>query len=449
MRLLKTAGPDCGGERYPRVLLVYAPSVHESDQHGLLIRNLFSQWPKAHLAQIFSGMAGQGETFCEKTFQLGVSERRLGSFFFRLKTSTFAQSSQPVVLNATEQLPGQHVKKTALFRSAFSKSVLTTGLWELIFAPRLSESLVKWVEDFSPQVIYCQGYNLAFCWLPLMLNARFNIPIVFHTTDDWPDTRYRQFPPMHWLIRRVARRLVHRASARIAVSEKMANAYQRQFGVPFDIVMNFDDYERFAKAGPQRVVGPNTVSVVYTGALSPGRWQALADLCDAAVTLGQEGFRIKITAFTSSIPTEAINVLRNRPNLQLLPPLNHDQVPQFLKGADILFLPEKLEPKAAKTIRYSISSKAQLYMMSERPILVYGSPIAGVVDYAKREKWAYIVEQRSNALLVDALRQLIADSTLRSRLVSAGLSVALRNHDMKETEPFFLNIIQSASQRFC
>ena len=33
-------------------------------------------------------------------------------------------------------------------------------------------------------------------------------------------------------------------------------------------------------------------------------------------------------------------------------------------------------------------------MMCERPILVYGSPKTGVVDYARTYKWAYVVDEQ-------------------------------------------------------
>jgi len=66
-----------------------------------------------------------------------------------------------------------------------------------------------------------------------------------------------------------------------------------------------------------------------------------------------------------------------------------------LKGADILFLPETFETQKAQAIQYSISTKATFYMMSERPILVYASPITGIVEYAKRDKWAFVVDEKA------------------------------------------------------
>lgn len=436
-----------GITEYPRVLIVYMTCIHKADQHGLLLRNLFTEWPTENLAQIFSGGDGYGETFCGKTFKLGPPERRFGHLFFRIKHSKFGQSTKPIILEKSRsQFTLQKVKRTAILKNKFSSFFLSTGVWELIFSPQLSVQLVKWVEDFDPQVIYCQGYDLSFCWLPIMLSERFNIPVVFHTTDDWPNNLYKHFPFMHRLVLRTTKKLVHLASARIAFSQRMAEGYQKQFGEPFDIVMNCDNFDRFTAAAPARTTEDDVISVVYTGALYYGRWQSIVDLCDAATMLSHKGVQVKITAFTSSLPVEAANVLRNKPNLQVLPPLEHDQIPKFLKGADILFLPETFDPKIANEIRFSISSKAQLYMMSGRPILVYGSPISGIVDYAKREGWAYVVDQPRPELLVNALHRLSTDRTLSSHLIETGIQVALRNHEERKVREHFVTILQKQAE---
>ena len=227
----------------------------------------------------------------------------------------------------------------------------------------------------------------------------------------------------------------------------MAEAYQKQFGAPFDIVMNCDDFDRFTAAEIRRAADPGIISVIYTGSVAIGRWQALVDLCQAAALLQKEGIQIKITAFVSNLPVEAANNLLNIPNLEILPPLAHDQVPMFLKGADILFLPESFDSNWIENIRYSISTKAQLYMMSKRPILVYGPTEAGIVDYALRDNWAYVVSERKQAALVQALRELSTNQSLCAALVQAGVETASRNHDQRIVRRRFLRITQKAAKK--
>ena len=425
---------------YPRVLMVHISCLNMTDQHGLSLRSWFADWPKELLAQIYSGAENDGEKFCGRNYNLGPAERYWGSLFFNIKNSALGRSSQ---LFNVEDKKLKTIDKKILTLSKIGRIMLDSGLWEFIFPPKLSRDLGKWIVDFRPQIIYCQGYDLSFCWLPLMISKKFQIPIVFQTTDDWPNYLYWNNPFIHPIVIRTARKLIKKASIRLAICDRMAVDYQKQFTVPFETVMICDNVERFTSVVPRRIVDKDVISVIYSGGLGFERWKSLLDLCAAAEGLEKEGLRITITAFTTSLPFEATNILLDKKNLQILPPLSHEQLPSYLRGADILFLPETFNLKMAKKIRYSISQKSHLYMMSEQPILAYGSPLAGVVDYAKREGWAYVLDEQRAELLVNALRLLSGDHNLRTRLIQKACQVALKNHNEIEVRLKFLKAIQS------
>jgi glycosyltransferase involved in cell wall biosynthesis len=330
--------------------------------------------------------------------------------------------------------------------SNISNILLESGLWELIFKPVLSEGLIKWVENFKPEVIYCQGYDLTFSWLPLMLSRKFNLPICFQTTDDWPDYLYKT-SIVSFLIRpivhKAVKELIVSSSCRLAFSDSMVVEYAKRYGFPFEKIMLGDNIHRFRQSITRHVVKKEKFSVIYSGKLEVGRWKSLVELCKAAEFLRSEGLDIVVTAFASSIPPEAINRLKNIQNLQILPPPDHEVLPSYLKGADVLFLPESFDPKLAQGFRHSISTKAVLYMMSERPILVYASPLNGVTKYAKCEGWAYVVDQPQNGLLIDALRLLLTNQDFKEKMVRKALKVALKNHDEERIRVRFLLLIRS------
>ncbi len=421
---------------YPRLLIVYMSCLNQSDQHGVSLRNWFADWPKDRLAQIYSGADLGGEKFCGHTFQIGPAERRWGKLFFKLKRSSLGESSRAVIVQETADDPTanslKRIDRKALARSRIALALVRSGLWEVLFPPKISPGLEQWVHEFGPQAIYCQGYSLAFTWLPVMLSRKFHVPVCFQTGDDWPESLYRD-SIIAWAIRPLVKRAVYNlmtcASVRFANGDLMANEYGKRYGYPFVPIMMGDHIERFRRAIPRRVIDANKVSVVYIGNLENGRWQSLVDVCAAAHALCEEGYNVMVTAFAWTVPPEAVNVLLHIPNLQILQPPAHDLVPAYLKGADVLFLPEPFDAAQAASIHLSISTKSHLYMMSERPILVYSSPTAGVVEYAKREQWAYVVEERNQQLLTTALRQLTADSDVRQALIHRGSEVALENHD--------------------
>jgi len=224
------------------------------------------------------------------------------------------------------------------------------------------------VTDFNPQLIYCQGYLLTFAWLPLMLQKKFNIPICFQTGDDWPSSLYKHSPmsfAIRPLIGQTVKNLLLKSSVRLTNGTLMTKEYVNRYGLSFEQIMMCDSLKRFRDANPQRVVDNSTISVIYSGNLTHGRWDSIIDLCKAAQILqDEESFNIMITALATSIPPKAVNKLQEIKNLQILPGPSHKDLPLFLKGADILFLPETLDSIMANDIHLSLSTKAHFYMMS-------------------------------------------------------------------------------------
>jgi glycosyltransferase involved in cell wall biosynthesis len=405
-------------------------------------------WPSQNLAQIFSSGDSSEEKFCGYSYKLGVQERHWGNLFFKIKNSSLGKSSQPVIMGMKkEELPKQGYVE--IVRSKLGNFFLNSGIWELLFFPILSQPLLKWVDEFKPEIIYCQGYSLSFAWLPLMLKKKFDLPLVFQTTDDWPSYLYKNSflsAILRPIVCKAVQELVTLSTKRFTIGDLMSSEYSIRYGASFETIMIGDSIDRFRQAIPRRVAKEGTISIIYSGNLQLGRWNSLIDLCKAAQLLNSEGLDIQISAFVSTIPSEAINILQTLNNLQILPPPSHDLVPSYLKGADILFLPEPFDKKKSELIRLSISTKVPLYTMSERPIIVYAPPIAGVTEYAKREGWAYIVDQPNIILLSEAIRNIVKSEDFTKKLIENCTQVALKNHDEKKIRRTFQNALLMVSK---
>src|SRR3990172_8498452 len=196
-------------KRYPRVLIIYHNCINRADQHGVSIRGWFADWPTDHLAQIYSGGESGQERFCGDTFKLGPNERWFGKLFFWLKNSSRGKVSLRVVQYEKRQVQEGASTCLDLSKRAMGRLLLNSGLWELLFSPKLSSELTQWVQAFRPEIIYCQGYTLGFTWLPLMLQKKFDLPICFQTGDDWPMNLY-SVSPLSMIMSQVAQRSARR-----------------------------------------------------------------------------------------------------------------------------------------------------------------------------------------------------------------------------------------------
>lgn len=418
-------------KQFPRVLLVTKSQVNDVDSAGAALRGWFKEWPRDHLAQVFSGAPAVGNAFCATSFQLGPEERRLGRAFFRLKSSSLADAALPYRGNA-DAVQGTRKKGmlSKLTRTG-GRFLVDSGLWELAFPPRLSPRLRSFVAAFAPDALFVQGCDISFMRLPIMIREAFATPIHFDVVDDWVQHLYRGSPfgpLMNRIVQRTFRALLDASSARYTIGEAMAEAYRERYGVAFAPLMQCDDPERFSSARVDPSEGRDAFEIVYSGSLALNRWRAIIDLARACSSRRYGGRAVSITLYVPFVPTEAALSLSNAPCVTVRPAVPDAEVPAVLAGADLLFLPESFDPKISEYIKLSVSTKAHLYMMSRRPSLVYGPAGIGTVEYARRHGWGHVVDRAGPEPLADALDLLLESPARRRELVERGDAVASAHH---------------------
>jgi glycosyltransferase involved in cell wall biosynthesis len=430
--------------QYPRVLIILMVKVKAEDPVNLLIRSQFGDWPKECLAQIHAtgDPPGHGE-FCGRYYRLQPQDRFLGGLFRRLRDGVFEMVAMDAVKGQAKASPvGRLGRWAKLIKKRLGDWLIGSGLWEVIFHVRLSEPMSRFVDEFKPDLIYCQGYSLGFATLPLLISKRFKIPICFQTTDDWPSTTYAR-SPVGWLLRRRACELIHRAKVRLAFGEKMQREYLCRYGVPFEVTHHLDNSSRFP---PVSDLGNKPYTIVYTGGLGHRRYEAIQDLLVAVREVPVLAKNVEIVAYTNGTPKDMPVELLQAPEVKFAPLPTHDQLPAVLAKATILLLPESFNA-VRQAIEFSLSTKAHLFMMSGRPILVYGPPYSGTVDYAAREGWGLVVAERNVAKLKNALVEILTGGEPVQRLRRNACACIKRNHELAAGRGHFRILLEFAAHR--
>lgn len=430
-------------DQRPRVLLVLMTKVRADDPVNLLIRTEFGDWPKDRLAQIHANGAtgGHGE-ICGSYYQLQSHDRLLGSLFLRLRRGVCRMVTPESVgdQNLESGAAGALASWLKLCAKRLGDWLVGSGLWEVIFCVRLSEPMIRFVKDFKPDLIYCQGYSLGFVTLPLLLARRFDLPICFQTTDDWPRYLYRR-SPVGFLLRYRTRRLISTSKVRLAFGQRMQAVYESRYRQPFVATYHADRVARFVKPHSESRVSVR--SIVFSGTLALRRYEAITDLLLAIRYLRLDSSQVEVRVYCSGIPKEFPEILRAAKEVRFLPLPSHEALPSVLAQADILFLPESFSVDAA-AIKLSLSTKCHLYMFSGRPILAYGPSYSGTIDYACREGWAAVVNERSIHHLGSVLHRLFLDSSYRAQLVRRAREVACKNHELSNNRQAFLGALVKA-----
>jgi len=422
---------------YRRVLLVMTTKVKQDDTSNLQIRALFSQWPKEQLAQIYSGDGGGIGDFCGTYYQLGPQDRVFGRIFDRLKPSAMELIIPATVSDENMSIHPLSALKVGI-RKLAEVVIVQSGIWELLFHIRISPAMDQFIRDFQPEVIYCQGYSIGFAILPVLLARQYQLPLCFHTTDDWPECLYR-YSPVHLIVKRCAWQLIKQANLHLSFGAKMTQVYQQRYRVPFHQIDHLDDWERFRVPAWYPDDDP-TPRIIYSGSILSGRHESLVDLVKAVRHLHTEIGPLRIDVYCSGLPHNLDPLLREAPEVHFYQLPKHDQLPAIYAGAAIIFIAESFHSHWYNNW-LSVSSKCHLAMMSQRPTIVYAPVWNGSVDYALREGWAYGITERDVNTLKEAIRQLLTQPDITQQYIEKTEPVVRRYHDLHTIRQQFAQMI--------
>ena len=443
---------------YPKILICCLTRINKEDvfNGNLLLRNLFTDWPCERLAQIYSGGSNGDEGFCKYQYQIAACDRQLGNLFFKLKGSYKSDSITYFGDSLEDRANSSSNPIIGKIKSTVGSFIMDSGLYELLFMLRPSKQLIDWVEAFQPDIILAQGYNLTFTWLPVLLKKRLNKPLAYFSSDDWPSYLYSSSDGLLTITALLMRRLVKKATAQLfsatdvpfSFNDVMGEDYEQRYEKQFTTLMHCDDPDRFKRALPVRLHRPEIKSIIATGSFDDSRWPLLLDLDEACLRLNEIGIQARAIVLTTRISEKGFGKLKSCRFVKLQDDPGHDLLPSYLKGADLLYLPETFDPEVARGYRYSISTKAHLFMFSQRPILVYGHPDCGLVNYAKHEGWAMVVGERNIDMLVDSLHSILLDDVQRVEKIQIADKVVMHNNDCVNVRAIFRANIISACPNF-
>lgn len=435
---------------YPKVLFLSLERINSADKsnNGLLLRNLFGTWPKGKLFQIYSSGDNGDEGFCGHYYQLGSEDRRFGRLFYKLKNEALYNAES----NGFSYSKDSGIVSIISALKCYGKRILMeTGLYELIFRPCLSDEMVSWVETLKPDVIFAQGYNLTFTWLPLMLQKVTRARLVFFTTDDWPTYLYSgqlgEPKIFKWVLRPAVKRATHQLFASVdvplAFGQPMADEYTKRYNKVFITLSHSDDPCRFEKAIPHRCHPEDVFSILTIGNFNRFRWPLLLDMNECCRLLSEHGINARVAVLSAGIDPAGLMELNRAEYIDILEDPGNDYLPSYLKGSDLLFLAEGFDEGFASAIRLSVTSKSHLFMFSQRPIVVYGHPDTGVVKYAMAYKWAYTVEKRDIQMLFKAVNTVIHNKAENENIIKNAMLTAEKFH-LRELNQFkFFKLLES------
>lgn len=424
---------------YPKILVIAIGRINKADtsNNGLLLRNLFNNYPKENIAQIYSSGNNRDDGYFGRYYCLSKDDRQFGRFFYLFK----GQDGFENIIHKQHSHPEIKQRIKSLISNLFVK----TGLYELIFKVKISKQMKNWINDFSPLIIFAQGYNLSFSLLPILIKRNFNIKLAFLTTDDWPEYLYNGMLGENKTLSLIARNRAQKLSNELikltdipfAFGHPMAKEYEKRYGKHFEVISHSDNPSRFDYCQAKRLNPPDIFSIIAIGSFNCFRWPLLLDLNEACDRLNGEGIDVRISVMSSAIENEGRQKLMEAKYIDLYEDPGNDALPCYLKGADLLFLPEGFDENFVDAIRLSVSSKSHLFMFCQKPILVYAHKNTGLAAYARDFGWAKVLSERSAIKLAEVIIEQINNKEAAINQAMFTYNFALKTHDIKEVSRKF------------
>lgn len=432
--------------KYPKILLVTSSTFNSYTGTGILLTNLFKGWPIKKIAMIHSDSFYQDDTACKNSYKLSFGEYGFAWPFLASMNKMIGDRmgrSESTSGNNHSEMTGNFAATKAIIRKVYEKVNGVLGGQEVYLKYVVSDSLLQWVNQFRPDIIYCHISSLMNLRFARELKNILKIPLCIHIMDDWLNVRYDKglfASKLKSDFYQEFESLLAESSLRMGIGRKMCDAYEEKFGCSFEPYYNVVNPAIWLKNNDKKRAKNGKFSIVYAGTINTKNVSNLETISKIVEQLHNEKMNCQLRIYTFQPRAEIY-----RPMLEKKPIVIMGEVPErdedmisLLKGADLLFLPVDFTKVSIERMRYSIFAKIPAYMMSGTPVLVYGPPDVASVEYAIKEKWAYVVAKKDEKTLKEAIIELASNPGLRERLGRRAQEIGIRDFDANKIR-----------QRFC
>ena len=431
----------------PIKALVFGAQFSNDYGSGIFTSHLFSGWRKEDLATISTSKFVQNWDVCRLHYCIGDKEIVESKCFNLLKKPKLSGALS--TNDQTHTCVNNREKSTENILRRISSRILSwVGGKELFSKTKISDELLAWIDTFNPDVLYgvCATYNSI--KILSELHNLLEIPLILHFMDDWPSTFYSHGLAKYTIRSRYKKaflKLIKQADTVIAISDSMAQEYEKRYKVPVVSLPIPIDTEPYKEMYRSNWKFEKQFKIRYGGRIGWAINICLETVALAVDKLAKEGYSILFEIATNQVEKapavcdkiESVKVIK-------LPPLN--ELPFISAESDLHLICYDFDEYSIKQARFSMPGKLPACMASGTPILVYAPISLPVTQYAIQSKWGCVSTSGNIEDLISELRKLIDNETLRSKFGTTARKIALEKHDAKKVSEELKHICHEIMQ---
>jgi glycosyltransferase involved in cell wall biosynthesis len=398
-----------------------------------VLYNLLSQFPKDRYS-ILTSFYAIDELSAKKGTWLD------GTYFFydnpTMKSRDISLSEEKInkknnTRNAVQKLK-YLMKRISFIHTLFGLPVI---LWQIMTLVRHGKEVLA--ETKSEILLGISDYGPAMIG-SFLLHKKTKLPLSIFLFDLY---KGNSFPfPGNILARLFEKKILMTATSIIVTNEGTKKFYADRYGDEISkkitVLYNSVFPEAYNKGGAvliEKKTPPFTI--IFTGRVNWPQLGSIKNLIQAVNELPD--FDITFRLYTPS-PKDYLKdvgiVESKNVKLSFAPP---QEMPSIQKQSDILFLPLSWNTKSPAIINTATPGKLTDYLIAGSAILVHAPAASVLVEYAKDNNFAEIVDQNDVELLKQTLQQLLRNPSRRTELVKNAQATFYKNHDTRKNAEVF------------
>ena len=424
----------------PRILVISHNVFSKSTAMGKTMSSMLSCVPPENLAQLYFHSEVPTTDVCKNYFRItdqnvlnSIVTRRTNYTVFGEQDIRSDVSSPRTDKGAVAKIYQLSRRRTPWIYNA-RNLMWKMGKWN-------SEALIKWLKDFSPDVIFFASGDYAFSYqVTYSISVMLQIPVIIWCCDDYyfskrgmntPGGRYCHRNLMKWVSR-----ISDRTKSVVVISDRMKRDYSEIFSQPIYTI-------RISASKNQTALPVECRSgIVYVGSLGINRITPLLELGRQLKTASISGFEC-IDVYSGDRNEHTISLLTEDNGLRFHGSASAEKVPEILGAAKYVLHVEAFDENSKGRTGYSLSTKIGECLQSGACIIAYGPSDISSIEYLRESRAAVVL---SDAEELPAVLQKMNGRTYEYlKYVNCAYELAESNHNKEVNDAQMIQIIKDSS----
>ncbi|MHA6533614.1 glycosyltransferase [Paenibacillus sp. BAC0078] len=424
-----------------KILVITRNAWNNGNSTGNTATNLFSNWDRENLANLFCRAELPDNEVCDKYFRITESEligstlknREIG-IVANYESLTKTTSEKNVEIAEREKRIYNFFRNNRFHILLWAREILwAMGKWE-------NKKLKEFLLEFNPQIIYMPIHDCFYMHNILRYVKKVtNAKVVLFTGDDMYSLKQFSVSILYWINRFILRRKI-RSSIKMAdicycMSDIQISEFKNEFGGEFKILRKGITQ---AEGRPRYSQHDDVINFVYTGNITNGRWKTLAAIGRGIHALNNEKVKARLYIYTTNSLT---NKMKRKLNFNDEVIFMGSVLPSKIRGiqqkADVVVHVESFELKYKLQTRLSFSTKLVDYFQNGKCILAVGWERANSIDYLVKNDAAIVATNKEE--IINKLKEIINNPAIITEYSEKSWECGVGNHQIDEIQHSLYN----------